>query len=120
MKTLQELYAEIIGNDELKKAYLEAAKGGKIAEFMKANGCDATAEEIKAFLKEKANQELSEEELDNVAGGGCDKPNYDQNLEIGLSIATAGIGCAAVAAASALGGYTGQKDKDDNYICNMG
>ena len=52
MKTLQELYNEIIASDELKTAFAEAAKGGKTMEFLKAQGCEATVEELAAFLKD--------------------------------------------------------------------
>ena len=73
MKTLQELYDEIMVSDELKAAFAEAAKGGKAEEFLKAQGCEATAEELTAFLKGRTSDELSDEELNNVAGGGCKK-----------------------------------------------
>ena len=39
--------------------------------FLKANGCEAAKEELKAFLLEKQN-ELTEEELDSVSGGISD------------------------------------------------
>ena len=45
MKTMQELYDEFFANDELKKAFAEAMKAGKLEDFLKANGCEATAEE---------------------------------------------------------------------------
>ena len=51
MKTLQELYNEVIASDELKKEFLEAGKNGKAEEFIKVHGCDATLDEIKAFLE---------------------------------------------------------------------
>lgn len=41
-----------------------------MTEFLKAQGVDATAEEVTDFLKSQTG-ELSDEELDNVAGGGC-------------------------------------------------
>ena len=87
------------------------------ADFLKVNGCEATAEEIKAFLREKADQPLSEEELDSVAGGACG-PSYGQTMEAGLSIATFGIGCATLAIYSAASGHTGQEQEDENLICN--
>ena len=73
MKTLQELYNEVIQSDELKKEFLETAKNGKAEDFIKAHGCDATLDEIKAFLEEqtKSDKELSADELENVAGGAC-------------------------------------------------
>ena len=70
MKTPDELYKEIAENAGLRKAYSEAVQSGKTAEFLKAHGVDASAEELKAFLAKK-NGEISDEELDGVAGGGC-------------------------------------------------
>ena len=73
MKTLQELYTEIIKSDELKKAFAEAAKSGAVIEFAKAHGVETTQEEIKAFFQEKKSDDakLSAEELENAAGGQC-------------------------------------------------
>lgn len=116
MKTLQELYKEITTNEELKIAFLEAAKAGKVAGFLKEHGVEATEEEIKAFLKEQKKGELSDEELDNVAGGTC---NGETCVEVFGSIATAGIGCAAVAAMSALGNGVGQQSSDGGRLCTF-
>ena len=73
MKTLQEVYEEIKKSDDLKKALAEAVKAGKVTEFLKAHDCDATVEELKEFVAEKAAKdrpiELSEDELEKVAGG---------------------------------------------------
>ncbi|MBP5166453.1 MAG: hypothetical protein ILP09_04265 [Oscillospiraceae bacterium] len=96
MKTLQELYSEIIASDELKAAFAEAAKDGKAAEFLKAHGCEATAEELAAFLKSRSNGEISDEELDSVAGG-CSETT---GKEAAMSVATGGIACAVIAVIS--------------------
>ncbi|MBQ7592918.1 MAG: Nif11-like leader peptide family RiPP precursor [Synergistaceae bacterium] len=73
MKTLQEFYEEVKTSDDLKKLLAEAAKSGKITEFLKAHDCDATADELKEFVAGKVAQdkpiELSDEELEKVAGG---------------------------------------------------
>ena len=59
-------------------------KAGKVTEFLKAHDCDATEDELKEFVAEKAAQdsklELSDEELEKVAGGD-------------LSTAPCGIDC---------------------------
>ncbi len=117
MKSLQELYSEIIGSDEVKKAYLDAAKGGKIAEFLKDQGCEATEEDIKAFLKGKADQPLSDAELDSVAGGAC---NHDTASETLLSVLSVGTGCAiwAIVSGATDGKHTGQRKDDEGRICN--
>ena len=77
MKTLQELYKEVIASDELKEEFMEASNDEKngqkrVEDFLKKHECDATFEELKEFLKEKSEDELSEDELAAVAGGKAD------------------------------------------------
>ncbi len=74
MKTLQELYEEVKASDDLKRALAEAVKSDNVTDFLKAHGCDSTADELKEFVAEKVNRnrplrELSEDELEKVAGG---------------------------------------------------
>ena len=114
MKTLQELFAEIMASDEMKKAFAEAAKEGKVLDYIRANGCEATMEEVQTYLKEKADRELSEEELDSAAGGAC---NYTTGSEAIVSVISAGIACAASAIYSAAAGHVGQKDEDEGRLC---
>ena len=103
MKTLQELYKEVIASEELKNEFMEAAgdeKEGqkKVEEFVKKHGCDATFEDVKAFLEEKSEGELEEEELEAVAGGKNSKAGYALGSVFGL-----GIGCAILGIAEAAG-----------------
>ena len=71
MKTLNELYTEVAASDALKAEFLALKTPEDIVAFAKKNGCDTTLDEIKAFFeeKQKAAGELSEEELEQVAGG---------------------------------------------------
>ncbi len=73
MKTVQELYGEIVVSDELKKAFVEAMKADRLQDFLKAHDCEATVEEIQEFVETKAAEdtpiELSDNELKAVAGG---------------------------------------------------
>lgn len=69
MKTIEELYNEIRGNEELKKAFSLALKENRIEEFAKAHGCEATAADAMAFLKGLKSRELSEDDMEKVAGG---------------------------------------------------
>ena len=115
MKTLQELYSEIIASDELKAAFAEAAKSGKALDFLKDHGCEATAEELAAFLKNQTSGELSDEELDNASGGGCNETTSD---EAGISLASFGFGCAIYAVVSAASGHVGQQSDTDGRLCN--
>ena len=75
MKNLQELYNEIMENDELKKAFSAAAQKNAILEFAKEHGVESTMDEIKAFLEEQNRDDarISSTELENAAGGGCIK-----------------------------------------------
>ena len=74
MKTLETLYQEVLASEELKRAFSEAVNENRVEAFLKENGCESGAEALEAFLMEKQG-ELADEELDNVAGGGCtDKP----------------------------------------------
>ena len=78
MKTLKELYSEVMASKELKHAYYEAANAGKLEDFLKEHGCDATRAELDAFLSDYKNLpqgEISDDELDAVAGG-CDHGNH--------------------------------------------
>ena len=73
MKTIQELYGEVIASDELKQAFVEAMKANTLEDFLKENGCEATAEEVKEFIETKSGEdapiELSDSEIKHVAAG---------------------------------------------------
>lgn len=73
MKTLQEMYDEIMASDDEKRAFVEAVKSDSVADFLKQHGCDAAEEDLQEFLDGKAADdaplELSIEELKSVAGG---------------------------------------------------
>ena len=85
-KTIAEVYEEVIKSAELQKEFLAAEQNGTIAAFAAAHGCEATAEEVQAFLKAKLNEdkELSLDELDQVAGGkgGNQNNNIDNDINI--------------------------------------
>ncbi len=77
MKTIEELYNEVMASEELKKEFL-SLKPEEVEGFAEKYGCKATLDEIKAFLTEKsaAAGELSDEEIEQVAGGkGADEVN---------------------------------------------
>ena len=69
--TIQEAYKKITSSEDLKKKAIEALKAGKANEFLKEQGIDLTIEQINEALKAKKTGELSREELDMAAGGGC-------------------------------------------------
>ena len=143
MRSLQEFYNEIIADNELKKAFTEAAKDNKIIEFAKEHGVETTTDEIKAFLETQTAQEkeLSPEELENAAGGACNKVTKYEAI---TSYLTCGISCAIIAAISAGAStseetsytyydeerkatykrtinkevYVGRKEEEDGRLCN--
>ena len=119
MKSIQELYNEIMGNQELKNQFIEAAKEGKQEEFLKAHGCEATLEEVKAFLEVKAQEDapLSLDELENSAGGKCNAETHDEGI---LSFFTAGVGCAVYAIVSAASDnrQVGQRNDRSGRLCS--
>ena len=71
MKSIQELYTELLESNELREKLMQAANADKLGDFLKEQGCDATVEDAIAFFEEKAaeNKPLSLDELDDVAGG---------------------------------------------------
>ena len=116
MKTLQELYNEILASDDLKQAFIEATKLGKVQEFLRAHGCDVTAEDLKSFLAQQTG-ELSDDELDNAAGGGI---SLTKGLETALSAFSSGIGCTGSEVYSNLNGNSrsGQNGANGGSNCN--
>lgn len=70
--TIEELYGKLIADDEMKESFAEAIKAGTPMEWVKAQGVDATEEELLAYVKAAAFQsgELSDEALDKIAGDG--------------------------------------------------
>ena len=95
MKTLNELYTEVISSDALKAEFLALKTPEEIVAFAKKNGCDATLDDIKAFFeeKQKAAGELSEAELEQVAGGK-NTTFAGVATDAILSVVSVGIGCA--------------------------
>ena len=123
MKTIQEMYNEIMANKELKEQFIEAAKAGKQEEFLKAHGCEATLEEVRAFLEAKQSEDapLSFDELENAAGGAC---NAKTAGETAVSIISCGVGCVVWGAVSWGGdlagtGHFDQKAEDEGRLCNF-
>ena len=68
--TIEELFGKVIADDALKEEFAQAAKDGKMQEWAAAQGVDATQEELIAYVKGTANEKLSVDDVDKVAGGG--------------------------------------------------
>ena len=117
MKTIQELYSEIMGSQELKAQFIEASTKGKQTEFLKEHDCQATTEEVLAFLKarEQGDSPLSENELENAAGGTCNDKSAE---DVCLSIFGGGLGCAIKAGLiSATHGHVGRRNDSESRLC---
>ena len=121
LRTIQELYDEIMANGDLKARFIEAAKAGKQEAFLKEQGCEATMEEVAAFLKAKGREDapLSLDQMENTAGGAC---NGITGVETVLSVfGVAGLLCAGLAIASAAGAngkHVGQQNDEEGRLCN--
>ena len=70
MKNIEELYKEVMENEALKAEFITAYKEGTVGDFLEAHDCDATVEEVEEYVKGQRDEELSLDDLDNVAGGG--------------------------------------------------
>ena len=70
--TIEELYGRVMADDDLKAQLAQAASEGRVAEWAAAQGVEATEEELLAYVHAAAagGQELTDEQLDKVAGGG--------------------------------------------------
>ena len=115
MKTIEELYNEILANEELKKEFL-TLKPEEVEGFAAKYGCKAGLDEIKAFLEAKKNQtgELSDEELDQIAGGKGASAG-----EAVLSLFTAGVGCIIAVVKSTETGNAGTAISEDKMLCDQ-
>lgn len=94
MKTIEQLYTELLSSEGMKKELAKAMKENKVEEFLKANGCNATVKEAVAFMKEKSKKqgEISDAELDSISGGSSAACDGAQSAV--LSVFSVGISCA--------------------------
>ena len=67
---VERFVADLKSNDELRDEVTGAAGGiGSIVEVAKDKGYDITVEEARDYIRSQASSELSDEQLDQVAGG---------------------------------------------------
>ena len=77
MKNIEALYKEVMENEALKAEFAIAYREGNVSEFLKKHDCDATAEEVSEYVNGVKDEALSLDDLDNVAGGGCNTGSCD-------------------------------------------
>ena len=75
MKTIEELYKEIIASEELKKAVSEIEDKAALADFLKKHGCEASVEEFAKVIKSQSEGEIGDDAASAVAGGWPDWAN---------------------------------------------
>ena len=72
MATLEEIYDSILRDDAEKEAFTEACESSEgVASLLSARGCNATVEELSAFLADKGTQagNVAEDDLADAAAG---------------------------------------------------
>lgn len=100
MDTMQKMYEKVANDGNLKTQFAEIMSGSeqagreetlaKLVDFAKETGYDVTATEIESFFKEQSEKkdgELSDLELDMVAGG------KSKGTALFVSIISFGLGC---------------------------
>ena len=117
MKTLQELYTEIMNSNALKTEFLTLTTPEEIVAFAEKNGCTATLQEIKAFFEEQAaaTGELTDAELAQVAGGKS--VMWQEALISVLSVGTYCAGFAIASATGSKGRKCGTGIKGEGVLC---
>ena len=67
---VERFVADLMGNEDLRNELSGHASGvGSVVAFAKGKGYDISAEEASTYIRAQARQELSDDELDAVAGG---------------------------------------------------
>ena len=114
MKTLEELYTEVMASDELKKEFI-SLKPEQVAGFAEKHGCKATLDEIRDFLTKKNSEpgELSDDEIEQAAGG-----KGMSGMEAAVSICTLGVACAVTTVVSVASGNSGTAIEDSRMLCD--
>ena len=71
MKTMEQFFYEVMTNEETNKKFQAATDEKMIEALLKENEVDCTLDDFRKFFTEKiqASGELSDEALENVAGG---------------------------------------------------
>ena len=94
MKTIHDVYEAACADDALKAEMTAAIQNDAIIEFFAKQGVNTTPEEHDAYVKEVMTAELTDEQLEAIAGGW----NWKETV---LSIFTLGAGCGITAVLSA-------------------
>lgn len=100
-----ERFVEDLKNDEGLRSELSAhASGvGSVVAFAKDKGYDVTADEASAYINAQAGRELSDDELDAVAGGkGADNQHSNSQVSANTNVAASAEAVVYIAAVAAV------------------
>lgn len=86
---------ELVMNEEFKAAASKVETLEEAIDLCKAYGVEITGEELVEAIKKSNSEELSEEDLDNVAGGGITAAVYALGFVFGMSPLGALVLCGA-------------------------
>jgi len=80
---IQRFVSDLKGNQVLLDEVKSGAVGlGAVVELAQSKGYDITVDEAKAYIREQANQELSDEQLDAVAGGKGHHHHHHKSTQV--------------------------------------
>lgn len=91
---------ELVVNEEFKAAASKVETLEEALELCKAHGVEITAEELVDAIKKSQSDELSEDDLENVAGGGFTAAIY----ALGFIFGTSPLGALVLCGAAVVGG----------------
>lgn len=93
---------ELVANEEFKKAAIKVETVEEAVELCKKYGVEITGDELVDAIKRSNSEELNEEDLDNVAGGGVTAAVYALGFVFGMSPLGALTLCGAAVAGGVL------------------
>lgn len=112
MKTLDQLYEEVLASEELKKEICSINEIDELGEFCKKHGCDATGNEIKRYFFARIGVD---NKLDQLSGG-----KSFSLKECLFSIVSLGGGCLGLAIGSVIKGKIGTEIEGQGMLCAEG
>ena len=93
---------KLVSNEEFREAASKVETIEEAIELCKAYGVEITGDELVDAIKKSHTEELSEEDLDNVSGGGFTAAVYALGFIFGMSPLGALVLCGAVVVGGAL------------------
>ena len=96
---VERFVADLKSNEELLGELKDSSTGlASVVEFAAAKGYDISIDEAKAYIQEQTKQELSDNQLDSIAGG---KGHHHHHHSMGTKVAVAAVEAAFAASTAA-------------------